>query len=343
MLTRRQLLGLIGGTALGAIGIGPAARAAQACAAGSSKCRPAISGTGWGESGWREELEQQHHIGFDLLWLCNVPASLDAPGDPVKQILDLCAKRKVRVILDTGSSGKWFDPFEPAAEIERCDAGIKRIGERYAGHPAFRYWYIPHEIYMAWDDFARKIDMLYPGLVERCKKAANLPVGVSPFFVLDAEKMFGGGFRYNQPGEYERYWARQIKHSGFDVVMLQDSGEHFSFCTNDRRRPFFAAMRNACKASGARFWGNVECAEVECPSPEEYIKRYGRVHMSTVSGLPWRPVPIDRLKGKLELAAEYADDIVTWGYREFCRPDTSAAAKKWYDDYLAYRKAIKCA
>jgi hypothetical protein len=193
---------------------------------------------------------------------------------------------------------------------------------------------------MCWDEFARKIDALYPALVERCKRAAALPVTISPFFVLDAEKMFGGGFRYNEPDEYERYWARQIKRSGFDVVMLQDSGEHFSFCTNDRRRPFFAAMSKACKASGAQFWGNVECAEVECPSPEEYIKRYGRVHMSTVKALPWRPVPIDRLKGKLELAAEYAEDIVTWGYREFCRPDSVATAKKWYDDYLAYRKSL---
>jgi len=338
------MLELIGGAALGAMCLGPATLAAS-----GQKCRPAISGTlwwldatsiGWDDSAWRDELDQQRRLGFDLLWLCNVPGSLDAPGDPVGRILDLCAKRKVRVILDTGSSGKWYDPFDPKAEIDYCAKGIRRIGERFAGHPAFRYWYIPHEIYIAWDDFALKIDVLYPGLVERCKKAAALPVAISPFFMLDAEKMFGGGFRYGKPEEYEQYWARLIKHSGLDIVMPQDSGEHFSFCTNDRRRPFLAAMRNACKVSGATFWANVECAEVECPSPDEYIKRYGRVHMSTVPGLPWRPVPIERLRSKLELAAEYADDIVTWGYREFCRPDAGPTAKKWYEDCLAYRKTI---
>ena len=339
---------MMGGAAAGALGFAPTGLTDGA--GPRTKCRPAISGALWaleatslalGESGWREELEQQRRIGFDLLWLCSVPAALDAPGDPVRVILDLCAKRKVRVILDTGSSNTWWNPFDVQSEIERCNSGIKRIGERFAGHPAFRCWYIPHEIYMAWGDFARKIDVLYPALVERCKKAADLPVSLSPFFILDSDEMFGGGFRYNKPDEYERYWTRLIKRSGLDIVMLQDSGEHFSFCTNERRRPFFKAMSAACAASGARMWGNVECAEVECPSPAEYVKRYGRVHMSAVPNLPWRPVPIERLRSKLELAAEYSEDIVTWGYREFCRPGIGAGAKSWYQDYRAYYAGLR--
>ena len=73
---------------------------------------------------------------------------------------------------------------------------------------------------------------------------------------------------------------------------------------------------------------------------EEYPKRYGKVHANSVPNLPWRPVPIDRLKSKLELAAQYSEDIVTWGYREFCRPSIGPAAKAWYEQYLAYYRRL---
>ena len=88
------------------------------------------------------------------------------------------------------------------------------------------------------------------------------------------------------------YLSRLIKLSGFDIIMLRDGGEHFSYVTNDMRRPFFEAMSRA--------------------------------------------VPIDRLREKLDLAAEYSEEIVTWGYREYCRPALGDAARKWYDDYKAY-------
>lgn len=136
--------------------------------------------------------------------------------------------------------------------------------------------------------------------------------------------------------ELDQHRAKMIRKTDIDVIMLQDSGEHFSYVTNEQRRPMLRAMRDACRESGAGFWGNVETAEFECPSIEEYVRRYARVHHSTVKNAPWRPVPIERLKGKLELAAEYAERIVTWGYREFCRPDLGPTAKKWYEDYRAY-------
>ncbi|MCL6519085.1 MAG: hypothetical protein K6T99_04590 [Armatimonadetes bacterium] len=47
-------------------------------------------------------------------------------------------------------------------------------------------------------------------------------------------------------------------------------------------------------------------------------------------------MPINRLKEKLMLAAEFSERIVTWGYREFCRPILGPVAKKWYDDYRNY-------
>jgi hypothetical protein len=342
-LDRRGFLKLLGAGALGGI------CAPLLGAAGPSRlCRPLISGAlwwlakptlDWGESGWRDELDQQRRIGFSLLWLNNVPRALQESPDAVLSIMDLCARRKVKVILDTGTSHKWYNPFEPAQELDFCGGNIIRVAERLRGHPAFSAWYVSHEIYMDWGKRAEQISDLYCGLVERCKNAADLPVTLSPFFILDRDRVFGN-FRYNEPDEYESYWTRLIRQADFDVIMLQDSGEHFSYVTNEMRRPFFKAMQAACRNSGAKLWGNVETAEFECDSIEEYIRRYGRVHHSTVKDAPWRPVPLDRLRDKLELAAEYCEDIVTWGYREFCRPSLGPAAEKWHQDYSRYHRQV---
>ena len=311
------------------------------------KCPPLISGTLWAASpkqsnawkaaGWRKELEQQRAIGFDLLWLLGAPSLIENAGLSLKDLLDLCAEFKFRVILDTGSAGNWFGQLDLKPELDLCKKNIRRLGERFTGHPAFFGWYIPHEIYMCWGAMNEYIQQLYPALTEACKQASNLPVTVSPFFILDRTKVFGD-FRFNEPDEYQRYWSDLIKKSGIDIVMLQDSGEHFSYVTNAQRKPFFEAMSKACQFAGARLWGNVEVADMECPSIEAFVSRYGRVHHSTVKDIPWRAVPLDRLREKLTLAATYSQRIVSWGYREYCRPELGPNAKAWYAAYQSYQK-----
>ena len=107
------------------------------------------------------------------------------------------------------------------------------------------------------------------------------------------------------------------------------------------RRPLFRAMSEACRQSGAKFWGNVECAEFECPSKDEFVRRYGHTHPNFVKNAPWRPVPIGRLRDKLNLAAEYCENIVTWGYQEYCRPILGHTAKRWCADYQAYWRGVR--
>ena len=315
-------------------------------------CRPVICGSlwwyrmaetaKWGSDEWKEELNRQLDIGFDLLWIGNSPTWLTNSQDAslFLKLMDLCAERNMKVILSTGMDGRWYQKWDINHELSLCGEYIDTISNRFKNHPAFWAWYIPHEIYMKWDSPNDYIQQLYPALVERCKQAADLPVTVSPFFILDRDKIFGD-FRYNEPEEYADFWSALIRKSGIDIVMLQDSGEHFSYVTNDMRRPFFEAMAQACRQGGAKFWGNVEVAEYECPSIEEYVKRYGKVHHSAAKNIPWRAVPIDRLREKLDLASEYCERIVSWGYQEFCRPVLGEKASKWYADYLDYVKSSK--
>lgn len=296
-----------------------------------------------GRTGWGKELDDERAIGFDLLWLSHVAPVL-APGfdgDPLGDLLDVCGERNVQVILSTDMSHDWYvGPVNVEKEKERVGASIQAMAARYGGHPAFFAWYVPHEIYVAYGEGDAFIRELYAAAVRMCREALpGKPVTVSPFFILDQERIFGD-FQYASPEEYRAYWTGLISEAGFDIVMLQDSGEHFSYVTNDQRRPFFAAMKAACDQSGAKLWGNVETAEFECPSIEDYVRRYGRVHHSTVKDAPWRAVPIERLASKLELASEYCERIVSWGYYQYGRPHLGPQAKRWYEDYRHYIEGV---
>lgn len=290
----------------------------------------------------KRDLDQERAIGFDLLWLGNVLPLSNKPAKErgLARVLDLCHESGFRVIMDIGHTPGWFGNLDAVEERDFVQKNVTFLQERFGAHPAFHAWYVPHEIYAAWGAFGEYIDELFPALVDLCKAADPAkPVTISPFFILDQDKIFGD-FRYAPPEEYGAYWTKLIKRAGFDVVMLQDSGEHFSYVTDEQRRPFFSAMRSACQESGARLWGNVETAEFECPSPEEYARRYGRVHHTTVKDAPWRAVPLDRLKGKLEVAAEFCERIVTWGYHERCKLDLGAEGAAWYAAYQQYYNTV---
>ncbi len=314
----------------------------------SLRCPPVISGNLWwyhpdsySLEQWRTMLLNQKRFGFDLLWLSNVTSALDTEEHIAKLrgLMDLAETLGFQVILDTGFTGNWFGHRDLKRELETCGATIDKIGALFGQHPAFFGWYIPHEIYMAWGDFAEYIDQLYSALVKRCKAAADKPVTVSPFFILDRDETFGT-FRYNEPDEYRDFWEKLLKRSGIDILMLQDSGEHFSYVTNTMRHPFYEAMLAACQESGATLWGNVECAEFVCESPEKYVELYGKVHHVTVKNAPWRAVPIGRMEEKLTLAAEYCERIVTWGYQQYGMPSLGEKAQAWCRDYEAYYKRL---
>ncbi len=341
-LSRRQFLrNTLAATAAASLWPGPTAAA--------GKCRPVIAGSYWtydaaesvkrGAAGWEAELDRQAALGFRLLWIANAQQGVTRKNFALfSSLMDLCAARNIKVILGMGTTPVWYGRLDVKHELAFCGRNIRHISDRFKRHPAFWAWYIPHEIYMCWGAADLYVQTLFPALVERCKHGANRPVTLSPFFILDRDKVFGD-FRFNEPDEYSKYWAALIRRAALDIVMLQDSGEHFSYVTNDMRRPFFQAMQHACNAGGARFWGNVEVAEFDCPSKEEFIRRYGRVHHSTVKNAPWRPVPVPRLRQKLELAAEYCGDIVSWGYQEWCRPAVGDAARSWCAGYKKYLAA----
>ncbi len=338
LMTRRKLLSAISGALGLALLTGENAGAAP-----GRKAPPLLRGTLWwydpavsaamGVDGWRRELAEQAAIGFDLLWLLNAHAGLPQEEACLRELIALCERRNVSLLVSVAMTPMWFQRLELEEEKQAVSSSLAHLAPLLKDSPSFFGWYIPQEIHF-WTGRAHGyIRDLYRFAAEECRRAVpDRPVTLSPFFILDRTRTFGD-FYVPSPEEYRDYWRDLIRDASLDIIMLQDSGEHFSWVTDSQRRPYFTAMRQACTAAGARLWGNVECAEMHFDSLKEYVRVNGRVHHSAAREKRWRPVPLERLVSKLELAAGCCEDFVTWGYQEFCRPGSGPAGRQWYDGY----------
>ncbi|MEJ5298886.1 MAG: DUF4434 domain-containing protein [Armatimonadota bacterium] len=337
-MTRREVLGVLSGAlTVAALPAGPAP---------PERRRPMLRGTLWwydpgisgamGLDGWRKELAEQKAIGFDLLWLLNAHAGLPEAGGLLRDLIALCERRGFSLLVSVAMTPMWYERLDLDEEKQAVQQSVKELAPLLRDTPAFFGWYLPQEIYFWTGPAHTYIRDLYRFSADACRRAIpGKPVALSPFFILDRTKTFGD-FYVPSPSEYGGYWAQLIRDASLDIIMLQDSGEHFSWVTNSQRRPYFAAMKQACDAAGARLWGNVECAEMHFESLREYIRVNGRVHHVAAREKRWRPVPLQRLISKIELAASWCEDLVTWGYQEFCRPASGPAGLRWYDDYRRY-------
>ena len=313
-----------------------------------AECPPLMRGALWWVTApyytsTEEELAAtvaaQEAVQFDLLWLMNCPALLkrteENAGDDILRVLfELADARGMRVIVDLPRAG-WYRETESAAIIRDTQNLAERMARRYGEHRSFYGWYLNYEINpIAPDDteqtaFWREA---WKGIVKACDQIKPEAVTtISPFFLLDKERK--RGFVYQTPEEYAAWWGETLKVTGIDVLMLQDSGEHLGFFTLQDREPFWAATANACHKAGARFWLNVESAEVPATSWEEYLA------WERDKTVRYEVLPIDKLAGKLRAAARYADSIVNWGYFPFMNPlePTNTRVDGAEQAYLAYK------
>ncbi|MBI5091190.1 MAG: DUF4434 domain-containing protein [Candidatus Hydrogenedentes bacterium] len=289
---------------------------------------------------WKADLDALQALDISLLVLNGPFVGEDlAAGqtDPMEAFFAEADRRHLSLYLDTLSAPNWWTLTDPAPEVARARTRIQRLQQRYGKHPSFSGWYIPYELYVFWGAQADLLRTLYRDISAACKEAApTRPVLISPFFILDKAGNLGD-FRWATPEEYQAFWTETLRATSIDCVALQDSGEHLSCYTLDDRRPFFAAMKNACKASGKTLWANVEMGELDVASIDAYVARFGRKTTvnDPVTASSWRGVPAEKLRGKLRLAGEYCPTAISWGYREFVRPSLGPTSAQLYQEYHA--------
>jgi len=287
------------------------------------------------------ELDAIQGLGLRLVVL-NGPwfGAAVTPGnpDPTERLFAEGDRRHLEFFVDTGSAANWWSLGDAAPEVARARARIESLQQRYGRHPSFKGFYVPYETYVMWGAQRELARTLYREVAAACKMSApTKPVMISPFFILDEQHLLGD-FRWATPEEYAVFWIEVLRDSAIDIVALQDRGEHLAYYTDAQCAPFFAAMKQACEATGKQFWANVETGELAVDSPAEYIARFGRkTHVNDPrTEAHWRGVPAEKLAAKLRFVRHYTPTAITWGYREFVRPGAGAATNL----YPAYRALL---
>lgn len=276
------------------------------------------------------EMDAQQAAGFDVVWLCGTQhfTGDEAGRRKLERILSEADGRRMEVIFQTWTTPLWYQDWNPKREIERNQAYIPRAWELFGGHPSFKTWYIGHEIYLVWGQMSGEYRDIYRAVVDQVRATSPAcRVSISPFFILDRNRILGD-FRFAEPGEYAEWWGETLRLTGIDLLMVQDSGEHASFTTVAEKEPFIAAFARACREAGKEFWVNVETAEMDVPGYEALRE----ARKQPVPGQHWRPVPIPRLRRKLELAGKYSPRAVTWGW-EFWRPALGPEASAYHRSF----------
>ncbi len=293
---------------------------------------------------WKTELDEVQTLGMDLMVISggfmqsHESARLDAGKgpEPLKGFFDEADRRGMKIFINTLSMANWWTSVDAGPEIARAGKTVQNIAKLYGAHKSFAGWYVPYELYVFWDKQAELIKTLYREVAKLCKAETDKPVMISPFFILDQTHNLGD-FRWASPEEYQAFWTGVLRQAPIDIVALQDSGEHLSYYTMDDRRPFFAAMKAACDATDKSFWANIETAELDVKSPEDYVTRFGlKTHVNDPKTVPyWRGVPAVKLQEKLLFAGVFTTTAITWGYQEYVRPASRPEAKALYESYLA--------
>ncbi len=296
----------------------------------------------WSLDEWRQEVAFMQRAGFEHV-IVSGPAYGVAAGQQNESIqafdrlMTACEPTDMLVYPAIWAHWQWFARWDLVEEIETNKKVLALLTARCGGHPNLGGWYIPHEIYITWDDKTAFMVKLYGQLSKLCKQhTPDKKVLISPFFILDRHGYLGD-FRFVEPAEYERFWYELVRRTEIDVVALQDSGEHLSFYTLEDRRPFFEAMKRACDRAGKTLWGNVETGELYAEGYEDYVSRFGaKTHVNDPkTRSSWRPVPAEKLRRKARFARRFADTIITWGYREYWDPMRGEPARSVYNAYLA--------
>lgn len=241
--------------------------------------------------------------------------------DALDLVYKIAEEKGMRVIADLNMEG---GALYEKHSLEEVKIGYKKhiplFYKRYGQYKSFWGWYLNNELNPLRPGEVKNSSFwrsAWKTAVDECKKVApQSVVTISPFFIVDQNKY--RGHPYLEPIGYEQWWAKTLKETGIDILMLQDSGaEHLGFFTLEDRRPFFQAFKNACDQAGSQFWVNIETGEVDAKDWADAVQ------MEKSNTQKWVYTSTDWLAKKQALAAEFTHNLVNWGYYPFMVPTDS--------------------
>jgi formylglycine-generating enzyme required for sulfatase activity len=186
-------------------------------------------------------------------------------------------------------------------------------------HTSFAGWYLPYESWTANYQPAevQRLRSFFQAVHASCQAiAGDLPLAISPFISSSRPP----------PCQVEQLYGQILDQSGIDILFLQDSVGAQEWETNILQRvaPYFQAFQNACKATGVRFWANLESFRA--------------------TGSTFAPCDVVRLRKQFEATAPFVEGFVTFDFLNYMNPvaflstwdqTRRAQMQQLYSDYKA--------
>jgi len=267
-----------------------------------------IPSANWGEREWAADFDAMKSIGMDTVILIRAGyrdratfnsrvLSAERPMRPaytdlVRLFLENAGRCGMSFFFGTYDSGVHWREGKPERELDINRRFTEEVAERYAGHPAFRGWYISHEI-NAFDD---RVMTLYERLARHLRALKNVPILMSPY--VRGRKQFADAIT---PGQHEKEWAQVLARlEGLvDIVAFQDGQVEFGELPE-----YLAINKRLAGKHHIRSWSNVETFERGMP-------------------IDFLPINWQNLRYKLDAAAHAGvEKVITFEFSHFMSPNS---------------------
>jgi len=285
-----------------------------------------IPSANWNPEQWARDFDAMKNIGIDTVIIIRAGYQdkvtfdsaairkhrpiLPVPFDLVRLFLDQAHRCDMDLYFGAYDSGQFWHAGDHRREIEINKAFTEEVAQKYSRHPAFKGWYICHEIH-SYDDTAVKV---YLELADHLKQLKPVPILISPY--IRGQKQFPD--RPITLAEHRKEWDQvfgRIK-GHIDIVAFQDGHVPFS-----QLGEYIETNHQLAKKHGLISWSNVETFDRDMP-------------------IKFPPISWPKLLHKLT-AAESAgvEKLITFEFSHFLSPNSiyPAAANL----YRLYSEHIK--
>lgn len=292
----------------------------------------------WGRKEWDNDFRHMKEMGIELVimirsgykkWitypsnvLINEMGAYKPSTDMLKMFLELSEKYGLQFYFGLYDSGAYWINGNYNAEVAVNKAVIDEVWENYGKYPAFKGWYISHEISRN-NNAATK---LFVTLGNYCKAVSDgLTTMISPYidgvknisqYSRDTNKTTGVSLETHKAEWHQIFQEIQ---GAIDIVAFQDG--HVAY---EELIDFLKINMELAEAFGLECWTNTETFDRDMP-------------------IKFLPIKWDKLELKLNLAKKAGiEKAITFEFSHFMSPQSAyLQAGHLYNRYQEYRKLEK--
>lgn len=287
----------------------------------------------WGTKEWNQDFGYMKEIGIDTViliragygkWqtfpsevLMQQEGAYLPPVDLVQMFLELADKHKMDFYFGLYDSGKYWPEGNFQKEIDINKKFIDEAWKKYEKMPAFKGWYVSHEI----SQKTGQIIDLYAGLAQHCKNVSGgLPVLISPYIdgIKNVSQYLTRTTKRNAITikQHEAEWNEifdGIK-GAVDIVAFQDGHVDYNDLTS-----FLQINKSLADKYNLECWTNSETFDRDMP-------------------IKFMPIKWEKLLLKLEMAAKAGiHNAITFEFSHFMSPQSAyLQAGHLYNRYKEY-------